>query len=276
MRVLLTGDRGRLGRPVRARLEADGHDVAGFDLLAGGDVRDLEAVVSAAAGVDAIVHLAGIADGLGAAPDDVVAVNVLGTRHVLAAAEAAGVDRVLYASSGKALGMLERPPAYLPVDDASPGRPIRAYGLSKWLSERLCEAFTAGTGIATVCLRPVRVLGAADWEELATVDELPPSHEGVWHLGVFVDAGDVADAFAAALTCPDPGHVCALLCADDVGSARPTAELVAEHLPGVRWRDGAPFPAGSRRALVDTSVARDVLGWRPSRSWDSRPAAVGR
>jgi len=270
VKILLTGDRGRIGGPTRAVLEAAGHDVRGFDAAAGDDVRDAQAVLAAAAGAEAIVHLAGLPDDLGAPPADVVAVNVLGTHHVLLAAEAVGAQRVVYASSGKALGMLEQPPEYLPIDDAYPAVPRRPYGLSKWLSERLCQAFTERTGIATICLRPVRVLDGEAWEALAGVDELPPAREGSWHLGVFVDVDDVADAVVASLECPDPGHVRALLCAADVGSTRPTAELVAEHLPGVRRRDGAAYEPGSRQSLVDTSTARDVLGWTARRSWDNR------
>jgi nucleoside-diphosphate-sugar epimerase len=58
-----------------------------------------------------------------------------------------------------------------------------------------------------------------------------------------------------------------LLCADEIASARPTAELVAERLPGVPWRDGVPYPAGTRAALVDCTAARQVLGWAPRRGW---------
>jgi nucleoside-diphosphate-sugar epimerase len=274
MRVLLTGDRGRLGVPARARLEADGHEVVGFDAATGGDVLDLDAVRAATAGADAVVHLAGLADDRSGAPEDVIAVNVLGTHHVLQAAEEAGAQRVVYASSGKALGLLERDPDYLPVDDVHRGLPTRPYGLSKWLAEQLCEAFTVRTGIPTICLRPVLVLDAEWWARVADLDELPPARGTSWHLGVFVDVDDVADAIAAALVRPSQGHVRALLCADDVGANRPTVELVAEHLPAARWRDGAAYPAESRLALVDCSVARDLLGWRPARGWDHRLAGT--
>lgn len=267
MRVLLTGDRGRIGVVVRARLEADGHEVAGFDVAAGDDVRDAAAVAAAVAGNEAIVHLAGLADDRAGTPQEIMAVNVLGTWNVLLAAKDAGVSRVVYASSGKALGLLERDPAYLPVDDSHPGLPSRPYGLSKWLAEQLCEAFTNETAIPTVCLRPVLVLDDEGWAGLDGEAELPPGRGASWHLGVFVDVGDVADAVAAALRCPDPGHVRALLCAEEVGALRPSVELVAEHLAAARWRDGAPYPADSRRALVDCTVAREALGWRPRRGW---------
>jgi hypothetical protein len=49
-----------------------------------------------------------------------MAVNVLGTWHVLLAAEAAGAGRVVYFSSGQVFGIAEgeRLPDYFPVDDA--------------------------------------------------------------------------------------------------------------------------------------------------------------
>lgn len=278
MKVLLTGDRGRIGVAVRSQLESAGHEVAGFDAASGDEIRDASAVAAAASGAGAIVHLAGHPDDRSGTPEEVMAVNLLGTYHVLRAARAVGVERVVYASSGKALGMIERDPVYLPVDDAHPGLPSRPYGLSKWLAEEMCQAFTAETSISTVCLRPVRVLLESDWRSLAGVEELPPlppeRGPSAWHLCVFVDVEDTAAAFVAAVECPDPGHVRALLCAHDVGSVRSSAELAADHLPAVPWRDGEPWPSGSRRALIDCSVAREVLGWEPERGWGHRVTAA--
>ena len=77
-----------------------------------------------------------------------MAVNVLGTWHVLLAAEAAGAARVICFSSAQVFGIAEgeRLPDYFPVDDAHPRRAMRPYGLSKRLAEDLCEGFTAGPG----------------------------------------------------------------------------------------------------------------------------------
>jgi nucleoside-diphosphate-sugar epimerase len=269
MRVLVTGDRGVLGTVVRAELESAGHVVTGFDLAAGDDVGDAAALAAAASGQDAIVHLAGLPGGQEDRPDQVMAINVAGTWNALLAARAAGVGRVVYCSSGKALGMLERDPDYLPVDDAHRGLPSGAYALSKWLTEEMCEAFTRQTGISTICLRPVFVADQAAWTRLRDLPELPPARGSAWHLGVVVDVRDVAAAFAAALTCPDPGHVRLLLCADEIASDRPTAQVAAEHVPHVPWRDGAPA-ADSRAALVDSGAARAVLGWKPRYGWPDR------
>jgi nucleoside-diphosphate-sugar epimerase len=274
MKVLLTGDRGRLGAAARASLVEAGHEVSGFDVDCG-DIRDAVAVRAAMAGTEAVVHLAGLADDRAGTPEDVLTVNLLGTGNVLAAARAEGVGRVVYASSGKALAMLERDPDYLPVDDAHRGLPARPYGLSKWLAEEMCEVFTASTGIPTICLRPVLVLDAEGYERLAGLSELPPPASAAsWHLGVFVDVEDVAAAIVASIECPDPGHARLLLCADEIASDRPSAALAAEHLPNVPWRDGEPYEPASRKALIDCTAAKDLLGWRPKHGWLDRPGAA--
>jgi nucleoside-diphosphate-sugar epimerase len=273
VRVLLTGDRGRLGATARESLVEAGHAVTGFDVDRG-DILDAAAVRAALAGMDAVVHLAGLADDRGGARGDVLAVNLLGTRHVLAGARAEGVGRVVYASSGKALGMLERDPDYLPVDDAHRGMPAGAYGLSKWLAEEMCEEFTRDTGIATICLRPVLVLDAVGYERMAGLEEVPLSaNAAAWHLGAFVDVRDVARAIVASTECPDPGHVRLLLCAEEIGSERSSAELAAEHFPEVPWRDKEPPEPESHRALVDCAAAKKVLGWRATHGWLDRPGA---
>ena len=274
MTVLLTGSSGRLGRRIRAALEAAGDDVRLFDLANGADVLHPAAVAAAARGVDAIVHAAGIPDDAGGPTrSKILPVNVTGTWNVLLAAREHGVPRVVALSSGKALGLLERDPDYLPVDDAHRGRPSAPYALSKWLLEEMCEGFTAGTGVTTICLRPVLVLDETRYASLAAGPELPPARGSHWHLGVWVDVDDVAAAALAALTCPDPVHSRLLLCAGDIGSERPTADLVAEHLPHIPWR-GPVLEPGSRRALVDTSAARELLGWEPKVTWADRYAAI--
>jgi len=275
MNVLLTGHLGRLGRAIAPRLAAEGHKVRGFDLGEGGDILDAAAVARAALGADAIVHAAGLADDRKGAPADVMAVNLLGTWNMLLAAEATGAKRVVHFSSGKALGMLERDPDYLPVDDDHRGLPGRPYGLAKWLSEEMCAAFTARTGIATLCLRPVAVFDEAGYARTIEASARPPAPGAVWHLGVHIDLRDVADATAAALSCPSPGHIRLLLCAADIAATRPTLELVEAHLPHVPWRGGPEYRAEPYRGLVDIGRAECVLGWRPRHLWPGRAQRKG-
>ena len=104
MRILVTGHRGHVGAPVAAHLERHGHEVIGFDRADGDDLLDAAAVRRAAAGCAAIVHLGALAHDTAGSPEDIMAVNVLGTWHVLLAAEAAGAGRVIAFSSAQVLG----------------------------------------------------------------------------------------------------------------------------------------------------------------------------
>ena len=125
MPILVTGHRGSAGVPVAGHLERLGHEVIGFDRADGPDLLDLAAVRRAAAGCGAIVHLGALAHDTAGSPEQIMAVNVLGTWHVLLAAEAAGATRVIHFSSAQALGIAEgeRPPPRLTTqrgDGANP------------------------------------------------------------------------------------------------------------------------------------------------------------
>ncbi len=278
MRVLVTGHRGLVGRAVAAALERAGDAVAGFDRRDGQDVLDPAALARAAAGCGAVVHLA--AELTSDDPARTLNANVSGTWNVLAAAERAGARRVAVASSVNALGVFmgEGRPDVLPISDDHPCRPVSAYGTSKRLMEVLCAAFTARSGIATFCLRPPAVLDDAALAARRAEYRADPGAEfrPYWEYGAFLHVDDLADAIAAALRCPDPpgGHAALLLCASDLGSARPEGgrALAAERLPEVPWRGGAAHDRELRLPLVDDRRARALLGWAPRRGWASREA----
>ena len=168
MRILVTGHRGNLGVPIARHLDHLGHDVVGFDRVDGQDLLDL-VVNRAAVGCAAIVHLGALAHDTAGSQEQIMAVNVLGTWHVLLAAETAGAARVIHFSSAQVFGIAEgeRLPDYFPVDDAHPRRAIGAYGLSKCLGEDLCAAFTARTGIPSMSLRPVAVWDPGEYQRTA-------------------------------------------------------------------------------------------------------------
>jgi UDP-glucose 4-epimerase len=274
MRILVTGHRGNVGTPVADLLTRSGHEVAGFDRVDGVDLLDLAAVRDAAAGCTAIVHLAALAHDTAGSPEQIMAVNVLGTWHVLLAAEAAGVTRVVYFSSAQVFGIAEgeRLPDYFPVDDAHPRRAMRPYGLSKRLAEDMCEGFTARTGIVTVALRPFAVWGPGDYERISQQRRADPRSEWepFWEYGAFVDARDVAVAVQHALTVPLRGHHRALLCAADISATAPSLELAARLAPGVPVTDADRYRADPWRALIDCSTAAATLGWQPAGRWSGR------
>jgi nucleoside-diphosphate-sugar epimerase len=88
-----------------------------------------------------------------------------------------------------------------------------------------------------------------------------------WGYGAMVDVRDVAAAARQAIECDVEGHVRALLCGDQIAASRPSLEMAAALMPGVPIRDPGRFERDPWASLVDTSVARDVLGWRPVHAW---------
>lgn len=274
-RVLLTGNRGKIGAVTERLLRSRGWDVVGYDRVGGQRLEDQRALERAVLGCDAVAHLAAIPHN----HDDtkaLMATNVTGTWNVLNAAARAGVERVVFMSSVNALGVFlgEAQPDYLPIDDDHPARPHSPYGLSKLLAEDVCRYFTENHGLTTLCLRPPAVLAADDYRRILTKRRRRPATEWTpyWEYGAFVDVPDCAEAVVLALEAGVTGHHRLLLCADDIASTSNSCELANRLLPGVQWRAGIDYDASPRAALVDSRRARELLGWQPKKRWSNAEA----
>jgi nucleoside-diphosphate-sugar epimerase len=269
MRILVTGDKGLIGRAVASRLREAGDSVIGFDRADGHDIIDPAALSRAAEGCDSIVHAAALLGRKDDLPNDIMAVNVTGTWNALAAAKIVGAQRVVAFSSVNVLGIFSGngTPDYLPIDDDHPVRATTAYGISKRLGEEMCRCFTLDTGIATICLRPPWVTDDTRKASELAKRAADPEAEWTpfWEYGAWIDVRDLAEAVHLALRCPDPGHMTALVIADDVASRTPSMDLAARLLPSTPWR-GPPL-AEPRAALVKSDVARLTFGWRPRHRW---------
>ena len=270
MRVMVTGHRGKIGSAVHKVIEEVGHEVTGFDLADGDDMLDANSVDLAMKGCDAVAHLAMT---MGNIPDEhSFASGVMGTWNILQAAERNGLQRVVSYSSVNAMGIFmgEATPDFFPIDESHPCRPGRAYGMSKLLAEQTCALFTMRTSIPTVCIRPPAVLTKTEIERYRSrlrddPDYLPGGH---WEYGCFILVDELARATLSALICPDPGHAVLLVNAPDIATAgKPSRELAKKLLPDVEWRGSSEFDTEPYRPLMDTSRAREVLGWQPQYRW---------
>jgi len=145
VRILVTGANGLLGRALRERLSP------GNTLYLWGreeaDVTDEAGVKNAARGLDfeAVIHSAAYTnvDGAEREPDQAMAVNRGGTRHVAALARERGAIFV-YVSSDYVFDGTKRTP-YLEED---PTNPLSAYGASKLAGEQ--EALSSGASCLVV------------------------------------------------------------------------------------------------------------------------------
>ncbi len=212
--TLVTGASGFLGRLLVARLATAGRAVrvlerrpsdawAGLDVeRVRGDVTEPGSLGPAMAGVDRVLHLAGLVSHREADRQRLRDVNVTGVRNVLTAARQAGVGRVVHVSSVASVGAAREPGR--PLDEESPYPAIaRAfpYSRSKREGEEIALAAAAG-GQDVVVVCPAFVIGAGDVNEISTFairQYLSGALRFTTTGGLaYVDAPDVVDGILAA------------------------------------------------------------------------------
>ena len=280
MRVLVSGGAGRLGQYVVRELASDAegrtpHEVVVLDRLAGpeqprvrwlvGDVRDLGQVVEAAAGCQAIVHLAAVRR-WGIAPDDVTfGTNVLGTFNAHEAASLLGIRRVVSTSSEAILGwdyrLHEFAPHYLPIDEEHPVAPQDSYGLSKEAGEAIARGYAARGDLVTVVFRPPWVALPEELAEVRRAGGRQPTRFGLYN---YIDVRDLAEAYRLAVEPPLTGHHVLYVLADDTTVEEPLSALMPRFLPATAEM-AQPFTG--RQPAVSNRRVKELLGWHPRRSW---------
>ncbi|MET7752648.1 NAD(P)-dependent oxidoreductase [Micromonospora sp. NPDC005367] len=282
-RVVVTGATGKLGRAVVAHLRDVGVDVLAVDRAAGGDPRDvggeflqadltdygqvLEALLGGAdehgGTVDAVVHLAAIpAPGL--LPNATTfANNSSATYNVFAGARAAGIKRVVYASSETVLGLpFDTPPPYAPVDEEYAPRPESTYSLNKALEEEMAGHFCRWDPELTMLgLRFSNVMDVEDYARFPSFDADPRLRR--WNLWGYIDARDGAQAVERALAYDRPGAEVFIIANADTVMSRSSADLMSEVYPDVEIRK----ELGEHETLLSIDKARRMLGYEPRHTW---------
>lgn len=142
MKVLITGNLGFVGSATQKLLESRGHEVVGFDIMEGRDIRDGRQLASVVQSEkpDRILHLAAIARFADADANPKLAneTNVFGTKNVAEVAEQFHIP-VVYSSTGS---------VYMPIKEAPPitenfrGIGNSQYGCSKFLGETYIREVT--------------------------------------------------------------------------------------------------------------------------------------
>lgn len=176
VKVLVTGGAGFIGSHLVDRLIECGYKVTvldnlfkgKYDTLARhksnpnlrfyeGEIRNKEDLRNALKGMDYVFHLAAIVNVPLSVENPLLVneVNVNGTINVLEESCKADVKRLVFGSSCAVYGE----PAYMPVDEDHPTKPLSPYGVSKLAGEHYCRVFYESKGFETVCLRFFNVYG---------------------------------------------------------------------------------------------------------------------
>jgi nucleoside-diphosphate-sugar epimerase len=176
-KTLITGGSGYIGSLLANELLEHGREVRVLDSLlhgqediaaeqeqAGievirGDVRDADARGRALDGAEAVVHLAAIVGDPACARDPQVSdeVNVQATEALVADAKAAGVQRLVFASTCSNYGRMADPT--VPITEDGELRPVSLYAEQKVGMEKLILGGGSGNGMAPTCLRFATVYG---------------------------------------------------------------------------------------------------------------------
>jgi nucleoside-diphosphate-sugar epimerase len=174
--TLVTGGTGYVGALAVSELQASGRRVRVLDVLLHGqedlaaaqeakgvevirgDIRDPVARGAALQGVDEVVHLAAIVGdpACGRDPEFSNAVNIEGTQALVADAKAAGVKRLVFASTCSNYGRMSDPT--VPITEDGVLAPVSLYAEQKVAMEKMLLN-GASEGIAVTCLRFATVYG---------------------------------------------------------------------------------------------------------------------
>jgi dihydroflavonol-4-reductase len=221
LRALVTGATGHVGANLCRLLVERGDTVVALchtesDALDGveleraeGDVLKVETLRAAVDGVDVAFHLAARISIDGDRDGQVHAVNVEGTRNVVAACLSAGVDRLVHCSSFHAF---TQAPFDEELTEERPrvGSSAFPYDRSKVAGEREVMAGIE-RGLPAVILNPTAILGPHDYKPSLMGEVLLDLYHGRLPSLVpggsdWVDVRDVCDAAVSALEHGTPGE----------------------------------------------------------------------
>jgi UDP-glucose 4-epimerase len=273
---IVTGGSGFLGSHVADVLAERGHDVTVIDLAPTerhrficADLQDRAALTAAFTGADFVCHLAAVGDVYLATEKPWLAAqaNVVGSANVCEAALAAGVPKVVGASTWEVYG----PPQYQPIDEDHPCAPDHPYNITKLAGERIALAYAhLRKGLSVVQLRVGTAFGTrmrpnsvfSLFIEKALRGE-PITIQGTGQQGrQFTHARDVGAAFALAVSKAQNGAVYNAV-GDEFVSIKQLAEAVIAEIP-TQLTYAPARQADVPTAIVSNARIKHDLGWTPA------------
>jgi UDP-glucose 4-epimerase len=294
MKILVTGGAGFIGSNlVHALLErgddvrvldnfSTGHrrNLIGADVeLVEGDLRSFERVSTATKGVEVVYHEGAMPSVPRSIQDPLTsnAVNVEGTLNVILAARDHGVRRLVFASSSSVYGDLPG----MPRREDQPVAPLAPYAVAKLAAERYVVVANSVFGVETVALRYFNVFGERQdpssgyaavipkFINLMLSGQRPMIHGDGSTSRDFTHIDNVVAANLAAATA---NGVEGLIVNVAMQQSHTLNSLVStlNGLLGtsIEAEHGPPRPGDVPESMADISLARRLLGYEPSVTFD--------
>jgi len=286
-RILVTGGAGFIGSHVADALVAAGYEVAVVDNLSTGRREfvspaalffpyDIKAQESFALIVDwrphVIIHHAAQMSVRLSVEDPVFDAqeNIFGSLNLFQAAVQAGVEKVIFASTGGAIYGDQAP---IPAQETDKAMPECPYGVAKLAIEHYLHFYHREFGIVPISLRYANVYGprqnglgeagvVAIFIEKLLVGQQPIINGDGLQTRDFVYVRDVVAANLQALEYPEPGIF-------NIGTGLETdirtiylklQEFTGSPLGPVH---GPAKPGEQRRSALKANLALEKLGWQP-------------
>jgi NAD+ dependent glucose-6-phosphate dehydrogenase len=235
--IVITGAGGNLGTKLRRHLERQGgYELRLLDVKGGGDSAIMKADlaiwedrwVSLVENADAVIHLAGDPRPQ-ASWWEIERLNIDLTLNVFEAAVRQGAKRLIFASSNWVVAGHRF--ADIPLSHETEPRPVNAYGVSKWVGERLGRSYSERWGLSVIAFR----IGYCQRDH----DNQPGTHMrwGRWGQEMWLSDGDLCQGFEKAVNAPEHLRFAVL-------------NLVSDN-DGMRW---------------DLAPARETIGYVPQDS----------
>lgn len=289
---LITGGAGFIGSNIVEHLVNAGKSVRVFDnFLTGkrenlrsfekraeiveGDLRNLDQVSRAVAGVRHVLHVAALPSVPRSVEQPLPAhdINLTGTLNVLIAARDAGVKRVVFSSSSSVYG--DTPT--LPKRENMLPAPLSPYAVQKMAGEHYCRIFWQLYGLETVALRYFNVFGprqdpqsqyAAVIPRFITAilrDQSPVIYGDGWQSRDFAHVENIIDANLAACEAGKAalGEAFNIAC-----GGRITLLVLVDMINQITGKNvkpklDPPRPGDVLHSQADITKAGKLLGWKP-------------
>jgi len=300
--VLVTGGAGFIGSNLCESLLSEGNKVYCLDNLATGkrsnlvallphseftftegDIRDYETCLSAAEGMDVILHQAA----LGSVPRSINdplttnSVNIDGFLNMLNAAKEKQVGRFIYAASSSTYG----DSLALPKVEDQIGMPLSPYAVTKYVNELYAHVYGNLHGMEIIGLRYFNVFGRNQSPDGAYAAAIPKfvsaflNHESPIIHGdgkqtrdfTYIDNVIQMNHLAATTENPDAlNQVYNVACGQRtslIDVIKGIQEALAKYdstIPGIEVTHGPERAGDVRDSLADISKAKNLLGYEPT------------